>query len=365
MVVTVIGDNMATNYAKATYTEVYDFGTKAGQVTVVGIHTPTGHMPNQMLGGFFTQFRKFKYAGCKVTIVPAAQLPADPLQVSYEAGEITIDPRDMLNPVMFHGCYGDSLNAALNVAYTNTKSYPDVGFQTDSTVSVDQPFGSGNVWIDGAEDAYYAALSDPSWRKYGIQQGMRLPFMSPRVWNTATNMPILPADDGGVGSMGSYDIMLKISNQLKAAGQAGLDADEIHDGMFFNPAMEFITGIEDANNKLTASPQWMSAGTKKLGWLPTYMPQQVDANANVALISTFKRVELPKIFMGVLILPPSYKQELYFRMSIQHYFEFKDFSTSMPVADHTYYQNLPDPGASTELSIETNGTARLATSGVS
>lgn len=361
-----MGDNMATNYAKATYTEIYDFGTKSGQVTVVGIHTPTGAKPYSMLSGFFSQFRKFKYAGCKVTIVPAAQLPADPLQISYEAGEIAIDPRDMLNPVMFHGCYGDSLNAALNVAYTNTKSYTDVGFETDSLISVDQPFDStGNIWIDGAEDAYYAALSDPSWRKYGIQQGMRLPFMSPRVWNSATNMPILPNASDDVGAMGSYDIMLKISNQLKAAGQAGLDADEIHDGMFFNPALEYITGFEDTNNKLTASPQWMSAGTSKLGWLPTYLSQQVDTNTQVAQFLQWTRTALPKIFMGVLILPPSYKQELYFRMSIQHYFEFKDFSTSMPVTTQAYTANLPEQSTTSELSIETNGTAMLATSGVS
>lgn len=365
MVVTVIGDNMATNYAKATYTEIYDFGTKAGQVTVVGIHTPTGSKPVSMLNGFFSQFRKFKYAGCKVTIVPAAQLPADPLQISYEAGEIAIDPRDMLNPVMFHGCYGDSLNAALNVAYTNTKSYTDVGFETDSIISVDQPFSSGNVWIDGAEDAYYAALSDPSWRKYGIQQGMRLPFMSPRVWKSATNMPILPNFTEDVGTMGSYDIMLKISNQLKAAGQAGLDADEIHDGMFFNPSLEYITAIENDTTKLTGSPQWMSAGTSKLGWLPTYLSHQVDTPAQSTQLVPFIRTALPKIFMGVLILPPSYKQELYFRMSIQHYFEFKDFSTSMPLTTQAYNENLPEQSTMSELSVETNGTVSLATSGVS
>lgn len=361
---------MATNYVKATYSEVYDFGTKAGQVTVVGIHTPVGTRPSNMLYGFFTQFRKFRYTGCKVTIVPAAQLPADPLQVSYEAGELVIDPRDMLNPVMFHGCFGDNLNAALNVAYTNTKSYTDVGFETDSLISVDQPFKpSGPIWQSGAEDAYYAALSDPSWRKYGIQQGMRLPPMTPRVWKAATNMPILPDTDrdGGVGSMGSYDILLKISDQLKAAGQTGLAANEIHDGMFFNPALEFNTGFENGTHKLTGSPQWMSAGTTRLGWLPTAMPNQVDIPAQVQQLQAWVRTGLPKVFMGILLLPPSYKQELYFRMSIQHYFEFKDFSASLPWSRKAYSENLPDPaaGASEEMSIETNGTAKLATSGVS
>lgn len=360
------GDKMATNYAKASYTEVYDFGTKAGQVTVVGIHTPQGTKPSTMLGGFFSQFRKFKYTGCKVTIVPAAQLPADPLQVSYEAGELVIDPRDMLNPVMFHGCYGDSLNQALNVAYTNTKSYSDVGFETDSLFSVDDPF-NGTGWEQTAEDAYYAALSDPTWRKFGIQQGMRLPFMSPRVWKTATNVPLFPSETNAegyqVGDMHSYEVMLEISNQLKAAGQTGLPADMIHDGMFFNPAMEYLTGRNDtAGTNLTTSPSWFSAGTMKLGWMPTYLSRQVDGVASQVL--PYVRTQVPKVFMGVLILPPSYKQELYFRMSITHYFEFKDFSSSMPVANTAYSENLPD-ASGTSLSVETNGDVKLTTVGVS
>ena len=42
-------------------------------------------------------------------MVPAATLPADPLQVSYEAGEPTIDPRDMLNPILHKPYHGEAL----------------------------------------------------------------------------------------------------------------------------------------------------------------------------------------------------------------------------------------------------------------
>lgn len=361
---------MATNYAKATYTEVYDFGTKSGNVTVVGIHTPDNTRPRLMLSGFFSQFRKFRYVGAKVTIVPAAQLPADPLQISYEAGEIAIDPRDMLNPVMFHGCYGESLNQALDVAYTSTKSYSTAFSKlTDSLCVIDNPFAenaSDSGWFSDSEDAYYAALSDPSWRKYGIQQGMRLPFLSPRVWKTATNMPLLRGEvlsgAGQVGDMNSYDIMLKISEQLQAAGQPGLDANEIHDGMFFNPAMEYVTGQHETS-QLTSSPTFLSSGTTKLGWLPTYTMRQVDGEFPSQI--SYMPVQLPKVFMGVLILPPSYKQELYFRMSIQHYFEFRDFSTSMPVPNSAYDEGLPDQSTMSDMSIETNGSIALTTVGVS
>lgn len=92
---------LATNYASASYQEILDVNTVKGNVTVIGIHTPTGSTPVRRLSGFFTQFRKFKYRGCIVQVVPAATLPADPLQVGFEAGENTIDMRDMLNPILF------------------------------------------------------------------------------------------------------------------------------------------------------------------------------------------------------------------------------------------------------------------------
>lgn len=92
---------MATQYAKASYEEIIDCHTEEGHVTAIGIHTPTGDTPRKMFSGFFEQFKKFKYLGCSIKLVPAARLPADPLQVSYEPGQVigtAVDPRDMLNP---------------------------------------------------------------------------------------------------------------------------------------------------------------------------------------------------------------------------------------------------------------------------
>lgn len=57
---------MSTNFAKARYQEIYDINTVSDSVSVIGIHTPVGNKPRQMLAGFFTQFRKYKYAGCSV-----------------------------------------------------------------------------------------------------------------------------------------------------------------------------------------------------------------------------------------------------------------------------------------------------------
>lgn len=61
---------MSTNKAYAKYQEIYDVNTVSDKVSVIGIHTPVGAKPRQMLSGFFTQFRKYMYRGCSVVATP-------------------------------------------------------------------------------------------------------------------------------------------------------------------------------------------------------------------------------------------------------------------------------------------------------
>ena len=108
---------MSTNYARAKYQEIYDINTVSNSVSVIGIHTPVGAKPRQMLSGFFTQFRKYKYAGCSLVATPAQRLGLNLAQISTEAGASTVNPKDVFNPALVRGCHGDNLNAALNSIY--------------------------------------------------------------------------------------------------------------------------------------------------------------------------------------------------------------------------------------------------------
>ena len=102
---------MATQKVYCKYQDIIDLNTVGGTVSVIGIHTPTGDTPRKMFPGFFKQYKKWKYLGCSVVGANAAQLPVDPLGVSYEAGEgndTVADPKDILNPILFHGCHGKS-----------------------------------------------------------------------------------------------------------------------------------------------------------------------------------------------------------------------------------------------------------------
>lgn len=67
-----------------------------------------------------------------------------------------------------------------------------------------------------------------------------------------------------------------------------------------------------------------------LGWLPTSIATD-QSSASAARIAT-----LPKLFMGVMILPPAYNVEQFFRMVITHSFSFKEFTSSLSLMDSAF-----------------------------
>lgn len=356
---------MATNYVTAKYQEIYDFGTQAGKTTILGIHTPDDGNVYNMLSGFFDQFRKYKYRGCTVSMVPAAQLPADPLQVSFEAGALTCDPRDLLNPILFHGCHGEELNDILDSIYYKGSN----------------PMGSVHEGVTDtvlAESSYYAALSDPSFRKYGIQSGAKV-SLRPMVHPVALTNPMVPSDSSWTYGYQSGDNFVTGTYKGDRVGELQ-DSGSIKDPNFFDKLEITGTGFPQVNTMVDISNTMFSNGLKPLGWLPTWQFVPRAAGATTQQMNSIQSVDirttrLPRLYMGFFILPPSYTQEMYFRLIITHHFEFKDFSTAL--TRHTvntsnpdryvYNETIPEPtpGRSPASSLEVvDGSLKQTSEGV-
>lgn len=330
---------MTTQYANASYQEVIDLHTESDSVSVIGIHTPISDTPHKMMKGFFEQFKKFKYAGCSVSLVPAARLPADPLQVSYEAGETTIDPRDMLNPLMFHGCHGNDLGMVLNRLYNlnsgNSLSSDSVNLHQGNVIQSD--FVESDLILDGQEleNLYYKALTDNTWKKAHPQRGFRKSGLHPMIYSLATTQQIM--NESLIAAPTSpYNIGLTRG----VPAPAEFDYDTVS-----NPAEWSVDVPINRQFKL------MTPRIQKLGWLDTKQvlttAGSVDGTFDTTGMSESEVREalseaftgalngivesqevyatLPKIYMGVILMPPAYKTEQYFRMIITHHFEFKNF----------------------------------------
>lgn len=318
---------MSTNYAKAHYTEIIDLQTVPGKTSLVGIHTPTGLNPYRKLRGYFNQFRKYRYKGIsKLTMVPAANLPVDPLGLTGIQGTTDLmDPRDALNPIMFHGCHGEAMSNVIDKLFkNNATSYsqsgadmamnPTLGYISASADC--EEFDQGSSQLSALESQYYRALTDPTWKKYGIQSPVHIRNLHPLTWNVVRSMPLVPnAADGGVNGLigavtsGTTTADLFAKNNSATTGVT-IDtvfgnAPNISEGSLFRSFVQEFTN-----------------GVSRLGWLPT-VSDGVSQGSNPGLTI------LPKLFMGVLLLPPSYNVQQFFRLAITHVFEFKDFTASL------------------------------------
>lgn len=323
---------MATNYVKASYTEVVDLQTTNGKTSVIGIHTPVGVRPYHRLFGFFNQFSKFRYKGISsLVMVPAANLPVDPLGLTGVQGTTDLmDPRDALNPILFHGAHGERLSDVLDMIYSSDEQVDSIGYNSSYTGRNTSDSTSETLSSNAsASTNYYKCLTDVTWRKFGIQSGVRLKGLHPLVWKLARNMPLVPGFAPGQSTSGDVSI---------ASMNAGRDVDSVINDRTIRTYSEATFPLAEVGNVETISldgvlsrtvqyQQDMTYGVSRLGWMPTSrnIPSVSEDDAVIRKGPTV----LPKIFMGVLVLPPSYNIEQYFRMVIRHEFEFKDFTTSL------------------------------------
>lgn len=336
---------MATNYANATYMEVIDLQTTTDSQSVIGIHTPVGLSPYNRLRGFFQQFRKFKYNGIKsLVMIPAAQLPVDPLGLTGVVGTTDLmDPRDSLNPILFHGAHGESLDAVIDEIY-GTVSYPE----PDGTVSpmdISNTSPSMDEFVRTGLDSvnYYSKLTDSTWRKFGIQQGVKLSNLRPLVWQVAQNMPTIPSwarlSDESAGAILNRGLMTELNINGDDIVNTGIATDTIGRYQPVTPIGNNATYRLDIGESGVpplshAYKQQFTNRMTTLGWLPTAYNNGVNSeNASTNLVTP---TILPRLFMGLLVLPPAYNVEQFFRCCIVHSFSFKDFTSSL---------NLMDPNA--------------------
>lgn len=301
-------DNMSTNYATAKYQEIYDINTVSNSVSVIGIHTPVGAKPRQMLGGFFTQFRKYKYRGCSVVATPAQRLGLNLAQLSVEAGESAVNPKDVFNPALVRGCHGDNLNAALNSIYKG--SFQNSGSSINMDQYADSVVPAGSLtW----EQMYYRMLQDPSFKKFNLASGIKLSKLHPLIYNVASNHQLMPSErSANVGKLVADDDNLDVA--------------------FSNSTQGAVSDGTGTPTPLT--PQFFTNRLQSLGWLDTRQVVNTYTD-NVQPAYTV----LPKIFMSVIILPPALSASVVtsMRFVITHYFEFKEFNTSLTLEGASEY----------------------------
>lgn len=336
----------------ASISEIYDLSTTVGQGTVLKIHTPTGNNVKRHLAGFFLQYKRFRYLGAKVTLVPASTLPADPLQLSYEAGEPTIDPRDMVNPILWRHYHGEAmLTDPLAREFPEPYGEPSPGTHEVIGTSVDQQdytSGAGSI-----NEIYPMCLMDPSFKKAGVQSGFST-FIKPYVYKLVTNQQILSnrnfINDSTLGTVEWQDT--KRDFNLGAIDPGVMGTPVALNNASFDKYTADRDGVVTFTNKLerlgwmdtvtrvwnSSSSTWTSSSPGTAGKeefpSPSYNNTtaiQSGTRGNISGGNFALQSYLPNISMLYIMMPPAYKSLFYFRLIIKHYFEFGGFRSCMNV----------------------------------
>lgn len=362
----------ASNYVRASYSEVYDMHTEVGKTTLIGIHTPITNRWQSYLGGFCKQFKKFRYKGASLSFVPVTTLPADPLQVSYEAGEPTIDPRDLMNPIIHCGMRGQSMGNYLDEIFRFNISG---SLSALDYVNINETEDVGNV--NGTlEEAYYTALSAPNFRKSHVQQGFRKSGLHPMVYEISTNRPLNYAGSTGDETLdigaNAYTFS-RSSIGVSSPRGSNTDVYGVSDATFSNFPLDVARSFNDDSTKADY-PQFFTSRCHSLGWLDTLQRDLIQNTEDNKWSSRSVLTSLPKVYMYFVMLPPAYKTEMYFRVVIRHFFEFQGFRPlsapfSLWSSNQYPYDGVieNDPATTSEAAVATldvwNGQAKLMSDG--
>lgn len=285
-----------------TIRETYDLSTAPGRLGLIGIHTPGSAIIRKLYPGLWLNYNKVKVNSCNVALACASLLPADPLQIGVETGDIA--PQDLFNPILYRACSTDSFNTILNRMYgsDNLFSLQDGSIAFPSNGPGD-PFPSITDTL--SEDVYYGLLSESGWKKAMPQSGLQMRNLVPLVYNVISNYGNAARSKGPTQNADS-DQWAFVPN-ASGTETSSIKLATIYRGHSFPmPALPTARGMVQGQASYVDSTS-TQAGVDNSWYFPYFPPTLI-----------------PKTYVGCVIIPPSKLHKLYFRMSISWSISFFD-----------------------------------------
>jgi hypothetical protein len=353
---------MTTQQVFARYTELYDISTDIGKNIHYKIHTPTGVSHMRKLAGLYKQFKEYKYLGATIAWVPITTLPKDLLGVGYEAGEDTVDPRDLINPILHKGYKGESLITDFlteRALWTENDDATDAGWQGNTYGGTDNrirrmtesggvsKIGLGNEQVnyhDILRGMYYTSLTDSEWEKAHPREGFYKELF-PLVRTLASTARIGPTgveQNTTAVPWENNDLPKRVDRDIESLHTAGENTttkniDTTRTNIPNTGVNTIGTSVLDTNNFQSINQSDIFTHEfERLGWMET----SGKGNLGGTIVRSMTTGEtmgrptyttdldlnrMPKVYMYLVQTPPAYKTKQYYRMSITHSFAFRKF----------------------------------------
>lgn len=280
--------------------ETYDLHTIQNKMSVIGIHTPKAQIIKRNYPGLLMQCRAYRPVSCDVRLACASMLPLDPQGVGLTEGDVA--PEDVFNPILYKAVSNFSMSqieAFINRA--NTSSWVTRGDSLDAT--------NDGLTSDDF-DIYYGLLADTNaWKHASPQAGLSMSKLRPRVYEMVYNTGENSGDASGVPNSNPY---------------------------FPQPddTTQFAQNIQ----------QWRGE-SKPMPWLNCTAPAPLTgsgfsfnapgfaADADAGIPSNYQTsVPAPKVYCGVIIVPPSRLHQLFYRLVCEWTLEFSSIRSLGEIA---------------------------------
>lgn len=278
-------------------TEMYDMKTTANKIGIIGIHTPNRqHLINRWIG-LCLNYQKYRLVGCSIRLACASTMPVDPLQVSASAGESTIAPQDIMNPILYRAVSNDTWNGVIARLYASSGADMDTGSAkvfNDGFSSVNDHFG-----------LYYNLLASDGWRKAMPQNGLSMSSLVPMCYSVLSQYGdgVLPGGESVVSvrnssNNGTTNVIVDKQSVI-ASGPGGT-------------SVAVGSGAYAPDYRLRGSPRPIPA-------LPTAISDISLLADGSYLCSPF---DPPRTFVACIVMPPAKKTIMFYRMIVEWTIEF-------------------------------------------
>lgn len=263
--------------------ETYDLRTAVNKLGLLGIHTPSSSLLARLYPGFLLNYKFIKLLRCDFAIACASTLPADPLSVGTESGDIA--PQDLFNPILYRAVSNDALETIINRIYGSDLSPISLG-QDGSVTAAATVGNSPFTGYANTSNMYYTLLSEDGWRKAMPQTGFSMSDLIPLVYNVVNNFgnTLLPSSSSSL-------------NTVKA-----IKAD----------------GSTENNSGLATT---FRGHTMPMPRIPT-TTNPITATDSVVNFPVFSKI--PKTFVAAIVVPPAKQHLLFYRLRVVWTIEFTD-----------------------------------------
>lgn len=279
--------------------ETYDLHTLRNKMSVIGIHTPKASIIKRNYPGLLLQCKGYRPVSCDVRLACASMLPLDPQGVGTAEGDVA--PEDVFNPILY--------KAVSNRSFSQIEAF--IEMKTNGITSRGESIEATNNGITTDDfDIYYGLLADThSWKHASPQAGLEMRGLKPLVYEM------------------NYNI-----GQQRVSGTGGISDN-----------VEYL----DSDGKLVGSGMQMAAFLGKAKPMPMLWstgfldsldgdgtpvggsnPFTHDAIGNVAAEAYPANLQLavpaPRVYCGIICVPPSRLHQLFYRLVCEWTLEFSE-----------------------------------------